>query len=190
MMPDPSAETVALEGSLLTLDDVGENYTEEYRGSVGVSGGKVCPESDFEFTDAGMMRAAFVWELGDGDQVELVEMVRVGEPDELDALFPAIRSAFEVCSGTVWTDYGDTRAVEILPTPDIGDDRIAALVRHGDPPFEGRHDHVRTMYVRTGEIFVEISISEPLDGFDQEPSVDGQEFTQLVTSAIARLQSR
>lgn len=188
--PGPSPETAALEGSLLTLEDVRGDYVEEYRGSVGVSGGAVCPESDFEFDDVGMVRAVFVRDLEEDNEVELVEMVRVAEPGELDVLFPALKSAAEACSGVTWTDYGDTQMIEILPAPELGADRIAVLARHGDPPFDERHDYVRTLYTRTGEIFVEMSVAERLDESGQEPTVSDEEFMALAASAIALLPTR
>ena len=185
--PPPSAETAALEGSLLRLADVGGGFTEEYRGPVGESGEEVCPESDFKFNDAGMVRASFVLSLDGDDEVGLAQMVRVAEPDELDILFPALKLAFEACSGVVKTDYGETQTLDVVSAPNVGDDRIAVHARHGDPPFDGRHDDIRTIYVRTGDIFMEISIAEPLDDADQKVSVGDTEFERLVDEAVARL---
>lgn len=42
--PPPSAETAALEGSLLTGADVGGSFVVESRGQVGLSGGGVSPD--------------------------------------------------------------------------------------------------------------------------------------------------
>lgn len=185
--PPPTEETAALEGSLLTLAGVGGGFVEEYRGPVGASGSEVCPESDFEFEDVGMVRASFVWSLDGDDEVGLVEMLRVGEPGELDVLFPALKAAFEACSGVVWTDYGQTQTVELMEFPEVGDDRLAVHARHGEPPFDERHDDIRTVYVRSGDIFAEISIAEPLDTDDDEASVSDQEFERIVMEAVARL---
>jgi hypothetical protein len=185
--PPPSEETEALESSLLTLADIGGDFAEEYRGPMGASGGGVCPESDFEFEDVGMVRASFVWSLDGDDEVGLVEMLRVGEPGELDTLLPALKTAFEACSGVVWTDYGQTQTVEVMEFTEVGDDRLAVHARHGEPPFDGRHDDIRTVYVRSGDIFAEISIAEPLDTADDRLSVSDMEFERIVSQAVARL---
>jgi len=58
--PGPSPETAALEASLLTVADLEDSFVEESRGQVGISGSKLCTESDFAFEDVGMVRASFV----------------------------------------------------------------------------------------------------------------------------------
>lgn len=184
--PPPSAETAALEGSLLTVADVGGSFRVESRGQVGVSGSGICPESDFGFDDVGVVRASFVWSLDD-DEVGLVEMLRATEPGELDILFPALRAAYDACDQVVWTDYGDTQTVELMTRPEVGDDQIAVHVLHGDPPFDGRHDDIRIVYIRSGNTFAEISVSETLDSAEDSPSVSDTEFSRMVEEAIAKL---
>jgi hypothetical protein len=134
-----------------------------------------------------MVRASFVWSLDGDHEVALVEMLRVGQPGELDALFPALKAAFEACSGDVWTDYGQTQTVELMDSTEAGDDRLAVHARHGDAPFENRHDNIRTVYVRSGDIFAEINISESLDTAEDKLSVSDKEFERIVVQAIARL---
>jgi len=184
--PPPSAETAALEGSLLTVADVGDSFIVESRGQVGLSGGGICPQSDFGFDDVGVVRASFVSTVG-GDEVSLVEMLRAVEPGELDVFFPALRAAYQACHGVVWTDYGDTQTVELMTGPDVGDDRIAVRARHGDPPFDGRHDNVRIVYVRSGNTFAEINVSETLENAEDSTSVSDAEFGRIVAEAIAKL---
>jgi hypothetical protein len=184
--PPPSAETAALEGSLLTVADVGGGFILESRGQVGVSGSGICPESEFRFDDVGTVRASFVWSVDD-DEAGLVEMLRATEPGELDVLFPALRAAYDACYGVVWTDYGDTQTVEPMTGPEVGDDQIAVHALHGDPPFDGRHDDIRIVYVRSGNTFAEISVSEALDGAQDSPSVSDTEFSRIVEEAIAKL---
>ena len=184
--PPPSAETAALEGSLLTVADVGDSFVVESRGQVGLSGGGVCPESDFGFDDVGVVRASFVSTI-DGDEVSLVEVLRAVEPGELDALFPALRAAYEACHGVVWTDYGDTQTVELMSCLHVGDDQIAIRARHGGPPFDGRHDNIRIVYVRSGNTFAEISVSEALENAEDSTSLSDTEFSRIVAEAIAKL---
>ena len=184
--PPPSAETAALEGSLLTVAEVGDSFVVESRGEVGLSGGGVCPESDFGFDDVGVVRASFVWPV-EGGEVGLVEVLRAVEPGELDVLFPALRAAYQACDGVVWTDYGDTQTVELMTGPDVGDDLIAVRARHGEPPFDGRHDDIRIVYVRSGNTFAEISVSEVLEDAEDSTSVSDAEFSRIVEDAIAKL---
>ena len=184
--PPPSAETAALEGSLLAVAEVGDSFVVESLGQVGLSGGGICPESDFGFEDVGVVRASFVSTV-DGDEVSLVEMLRAVEPGELNVLFPALRAAYEACDGVVWTDYGDTQTVELMTGPDVGDDQIAVRARHGDPPFDGRHDNIRIVYVRSGNTFAEISVSEGLENAEDSASVSDAEFSRIVEEAITKL---
>jgi hypothetical protein len=123
--PEPSAETAALERSLLSLGDVGGEFEEEYRGQVGVGGGKLCPESDFAFEDVGAVRVAFVWPTGDDQQVELVEMLHVVESGGIDALMAGLEAGVEACDGVEWTDYGETKSFTVVAMPDIADETVA-----------------------------------------------------------------
>ncbi len=182
--PEPSPETAALEASLLTVADLRDSFVEESRGQVGVSGSKLCSESDFAFEDVGMVRASFVRSLDGDDEISLVEMLRVGEPGELDAFFPALKAAYQTCAGREWKDYGETKTVELMDAPDVGDDRIA--VRSGIPPFDRRLDYGRTVYVRIGDTFVEISVWETLEDGEQV-SVTDEELDRIVRAAIAKL---
>jgi hypothetical protein len=184
--PAPSAETTALEGSLLTVADVGGSFLVESLGQVGLSGGGICPESNFGFDDVGVVRASFV-STADGHELSLIEMLRVAEPGELDVLFPALRAAYQACDGVVWTDYGDTQTVELMTGPNVGDDQIAVRARYGDPPFNGRHVNIRIVYVRSGSTFAEISISEELRNAEDSMSLSDAEFSRIVAEAIAKL---
>lgn len=184
--PPPSAATVALEGRLLTEADVGSGFAEESRGRAGVSGGMICPEADFETADVGVVRVAFV--RGSGrDEIGLDQVLRVAEQGELDRLFVGMRDAYEACFGVVWTDYGDTRMVEPLMIPEVGDDRIAVHAVRGDPPFDGRHDDDRGVIVRSGDILIEITVSEVHDSAQTPPSLGDEEFLGIVAKALEKL---
>lgn len=185
--PPPSAETAALESALLTVADIGGGLVEEHRGAVSASGGGVCPESGFSFEDVGLVAASFVWPTDGEDAVGLTEMVRTGDQAELEALFAELTAAYEACYGLVWTDYGDTQTVEPMAVPDVGDDRLGVHALHGEPPFEGRHDDVRLVYVRAGNTYAEISIAETLDHSGDLKTVSDAEFSRIVAEAIARL---
>lgn len=177
--PPPSAETAALEDALLTVEDVGGEFTEEYRGQVGVSGGGLCPESTFRFSDVGMVRANFRGPLGDDDQVDLTEMMYVVEPGGITTLMSDLKAGYEACDGVVWTDYGTTQTVEIIDAPAIGDDRLAIRRIEGEPPFEGEVTETTTLYVCEGDVFVEISTDVR--------SVGSDEFERIASVAIDKL---
>lgn len=76
---------------------------------------------------------------------------------------------------------------ELITGPDLGDDQIAVRERHGDAPFDRRHDNVRIVYVRSGNTFAEISVSEVLENAEDSPSVSDAEFSRIVEGAIAKL---
>ena len=119
--------------------------------------------------------------------MSLIEVLRAVEPGELESLFPALRAAYQACDGVVWTDYGDTQTVELMTAPAVGDDQIAVLSLHGDAFFDGRHDNIRIVYVRSGNTFAEISVSEALENAEDPASVSDAEFNRIVETAIAKL---
>jgi hypothetical protein len=186
--PSPSAETRALEDSLLSEADVGGAFEVASQGGIGISGGGICPESDFGFDSVGAVRVSFVAKTN-GDEITIEETLRVAAPNELDDLFPAMKAAYRACFGEVWTDYGDTQTVGSMEVPDVGDDRIAVHARHGDPPFDGRHDDIRLVYVRSGDIFAEVSLAEIHEDGSEGPRVSDAEFARIVREAIAKLSS-
>lgn len=170
--PPPSAVTIALEGRLLTEADVGGDFVEESRGEAGMGGGIICPEADFEFADVGVVGVSVVRRSGRG---------------EVDGLFVGMRDVYEACFGVVWTDCGDTQTVERLMVPEVGDDRIPVHTVRGDPPFDGRHDDDRGVFVRSGDTVIEITISEVHDSAQTQPSIGDGEFLRIVTKALEEL---
>lgn len=184
--PPPSAETAALESSLLSLADVDGGFEEEYRGQVGVSGDMLCPDSDFAFEDVGAVRVALVWPTGDDKEVELVEMLRVVESDGIVALMVDLEVALESCEGVEWADYGETKSLTVMALPEIGDNSLAAR-SPADLPFEGRFDYGRRIYVAKGDIFVEITIWETLEGAADTPVVSDDEMYRIASTAVSKL---
>jgi hypothetical protein len=184
--PPPSAETAALESSLLPLADVGGGFEEESRGQVGVSGDKLCPDSDFAFEDVGTVRVAFVWPTGDDEQVELVEMLRVVESGGIAALMADLEAALKSCEGVEWTDYGETKSFTVMAVPEIGDNSLAAR-SPADPPSEGSFDYGRRIYVAQGDILVEVTIWETLEGAADTPVVSDDEMYRIAATAVSKL---
>lgn len=158
--PPPSAETAAVESSLLSLAEVDGGFEEESRGQVGVSGNKLCPESDFAFEDVGAVRVAFVWPTGDDEPVELIETLRGVESDGIEALMADLEAALGACDGVVWTDYGEEKSFTVMAGPEIGDKNLGVRLP-ANPPTDGSFDYGRTVYVAQGDVFVEINMGDP-----------------------------
>jgi hypothetical protein len=184
--PPPSAETAALEPSLLTLADVDGGFEEESRGQVGVSGDKLCPDADFAFEDVGAVRVAFAWPTGNDEQVELVETLRVVGADEIAVLMADLEAALELCEGVEWVDYGETKSLTVMAVPEIGDNSLATR-SPANQPSVGRYDYGRRIYVAQGDTFVEITIWETLEGATDTPVVSDDEMYRIAASATARL---
>jgi hypothetical protein len=184
--PEPSAKTAALESSLLSAADVGGGFEEESRGQVGVSGDSLCPDSGFAFDDVGGVRVAFVWPTGDDDQVELVEVLHVVESGGIDTLIAGLEAAIAACDGVEWTDYGETMSLTVMTAPEIGDQSFAVRWPSELPPDE-RFDYGRTIYVADGDVFVEISIWETLEGATDTPVVSDDDLYQIATTAVTKL---
>lgn len=187
--PPPSAETAALEGALLSVEDVGGEFIEEYRGQVGSSGWGLCGEADYHFDDVGMVRAAFLWPLGDDEQVEVVEMMYVVESGGVATLMSDLKAAYAACDGVVWTDYGTTQTVETMAAPEIGDDRLAVRRIDGEPPFDRDITQARVLYVAQDDVFAEITITEHFDSDTDTPSLSDEECYRIATTAIDKLPS-
>jgi hypothetical protein len=185
--PPPSAATEALEPALLTVADVGGDFEEMFRGGVGVGGGSVCPESEFEIESAGAERVEFVWALEDDRDVTLEEFVRVVESEGIDTFMEGLTAAYDSCFGVVWTDYGQTQTVEPYAVPSTGDARIGVLWLGGDPPFDGRIDASRKIFVAVGDVFAEVSVSQALDGRSANPTLSDGDFHRIIETAVANL---
>jgi hypothetical protein len=186
--PPPSAETAALESSLMSVDDIGGGFVEEYRGDVGMSGWGVCPETDFKFEDTGMVRASFYRPVGDDDQIEVVEMMYVVESD-VDQLMADLTAAYESCYGLVWTDYGEKKTVEAMTAPVIGDDSLAVAFPPGEVPSRGTYDYGRTIYVTSGDVFIEISCWETIQAESDTPLTSNDELYRIAATAVTNLEN-
>lgn len=181
--PGPSEATVRLLDSLLTAADLGPGFTEDFRGEAGESGGMICPDSDHETEAAGVVRVSFVRE--GNPSLEVTETLRAIEtPGDW---FAILRSAYVTCDGTVWTDYGDTQTVSLLEIPGFGNDSFAVVGRHGEPPFDGPHDNVRTVFVRYGEVLLMVGVTETLESSEVVLSMSDAELLDIVAGAVARL---
>ena len=184
--PPPSAQTAELESSLLALADVNGGFEEESRGQVGVSGGKLCPDSDFAFEDVGTVRVAFVWPTGDDEQVELVEMLRVVEADGIAALMTDLEAALALCEGVEWVDYGETKSLTVMAVPEIGDKSLA-LRSPANLTSDESLDYGRTIYVAQDDTFIEITIWETLQGATDTPVISDDEMYRIAATATSKL---
>jgi hypothetical protein len=189
--PPPTAETAALEPYLLYVEDIGNGFSADDRGEVGVSGGKVCPESDYKTENMGMVRANFSKASAD-DEIhfgqDLHEHLRSAPPGELAAMMGEMKAAYQVCDGAVWTDYGDGKMLTVLDAPALGDGAIAVQTLIGDAPdFDGRRTESRTVLVHQGDVFLEVTIEEEIEGRANQPLMSDEEFYRIVARAVERL---
>ncbi len=185
----PSAATVALEPSLLTIDDVGGDFELEGRDQFGASSDvaiSFCPDSDFEFKEVGGVDVRFVWPTDDPDPMKLFETLRIVESGDIDTLMTDLEAAVALCDGVKWTDYGDTYSWTPIDPPKIGD-RSVAVQSPTERPSNGRFDLNRTVWVADGDVLVEIGIWETLDGATELPLISDDELFRIATTAVARL---
>ncbi len=176
--PPPSAETVALEGSLLALEEVDGGFEEESRGQVGVGGGGICRESDFRFEDIGAVRVSFIDSGGD-EPTELTEMMYVVPDGGISDMMQGLKDGFRACDGVVWTDYGTTQTVDVIEAPGLGDDSFAVTRIEGEPPFETDTFESTTFYVAKGDVFIELSTDVR--------TVGEAEFMRIATVAVDKV---
>ncbi len=185
----PSVATLALEPSLLTIDDVGGDFEVEGRDQFGANSDVVisfCPDSDFEFNEVGGVDVRFMWPTDDPDPMKLFETLRIVESDDIDTLMTDLGTAVALCDGVKWTDYGDTYSWTPIDPPEIGDRRVA-VQSPTDRPSDGRFDLNRRVWVAEGDVFVEILTVETLDGPTDEPLISDGELFRIATAAVDRL---
>jgi hypothetical protein len=177
--PPPSAETVALEGSLLAREEVDGGFEEDSRGQVGVGGGGICGEADFRFEDIGAVRVSFIDGTGDGEPTELTEMMYVVPDEGIADMMRGLKDGFQACDGVVWTDYGTTQTVEVIEAPGLGDDSFAVTRIEGEPPFDTDTFESTTFYVAKGDVFIELSTDVR--------AVGEAEFLRIATIAVDKV---
>ena len=108
------------------------------------------------------------------------------ESDGIVALMVDLEVALESCEGVEWADYGETKSLTVMALPEIGYNSLAAR-SPADLPFEGRFDYGRRIYVAKGDIFVEITIWETLEGAADTPVVSDDEMYRIASTAVSKL---
>jgi hypothetical protein len=136
--PQPSAETTALEPYLLTVSEVGADFTEQRGGQVSTGIGHVCPETDVSVGGFGAVKA---WLTRPNDD-EVVEV-------------------FNDCDGIEWDYQGEALVIEIVDAPVVADDQIA--VRPSDTDCADCY----TIYVHHGDVIAIISVPDHSDTYDE-----------------------
>ena len=187
---EPSAETAALESSLLTVDDVGGDFEEEGRHQFGASSDvaiSMCPDSGFAFEEVGGVSVVLVWPTDDPDPMKLFETLRIVESDELDTLMTDLEAAVELCDGVEWTDYGDTWSWTPMELPEIGDRSVAVQSRTEVRRSNGSFDLNRTVWVADGDILVDIGLIDTLDGATDTPLISDEQLYQIAATAVSKL---
>jgi hypothetical protein len=187
--PAPSAATEALEAALLTVDDIGGGFEEDFRGAVGVSGGRICPASDFRSPDTGMVRATFTRALGAEARIEIEQMMYVVEAGGIDRAIADLEAAYEACDGLVWTDYGEEKTVEMLAAPDIGDRSFAVAFPPPGSRGDGTYEYGRSVWAASGNVLIEIRCWETLTTDGAAAVMSDEDLYRIVEQAVANLAS-
>lgn len=182
-----------LAGTLLTLEEAGEGFVEEYRGTPSFDvAGQLCPEGretagdrlgvlSSDSTSAG---AGFVspgppeYTGGDPGDRFLQQSVLTADAAQIADGMAALRAGFEACYGKTWRVEGDEYAVEPLDVPAVGEESFGVLRSH--------FAEIPTAYIRSGETFMIVSVEEVSDP-DNPPKTTEQEFARLVEAAANRL---
>ena len=155
--PQPSEETAALEPYLLTVGEVGTDFTEQRGGQVSTEIGHVCPETDVSVGGFGAVKAAFTRPNDD----EVVEHLYTAEPEVVDQLMEDIKAVFNDCDGIEWDYQGEALVIEIVDAPVAADDQIA--VRPSDTDCADCY----TIYVHHGDVIAIISVPDHSDAYDE-----------------------
>jgi hypothetical protein len=182
--PQPSAETAALEPYLLTLDDVGDGFTEQRGGQVTYDIGHLCPGTEISIGQVGAVKADFVKPSG-GHEISVTQHIWTDSPDLIDAYMTNLKTAFEECDGVAWEYYGETSVRVIMDPPAVGDDRIA--VHEWSPDDESDVVDWRTVFVRRGDIVASVTVAEGRADWTAPRAMTDEEFYAIVSDAIDKL---
>jgi hypothetical protein len=152
---------------LLTSEEVGGDFVEEYRGKVTFDvAGSLCPAGreaagealEVLSSESTSGSASFVSPpppeytgAEPGDTV-LRQQVLTADADEIEAGMAALRAGLAECYGTTWRVEDLEHTVEPLRIPDVGEESFGVLLRHfADIP---------TAYIRKGRIFMIVQAEE------------------------------
>lgn len=185
--PAPSAETEKLEVWLLTVEEVGAEFSEQFRGSAGVEGGRLCPNADYAVENHGVVRVELLRGAGP-DRLSVSESLWAVEPGKSEDLFTRLSAAQTSCDGQRWTDYGETYVFTAVAPPALGDDSLAGRLQFGDGiRGDGPVDDERTVTIRKGDIVIELTVHEILDGPEAASSMNDENFYAIVARAFEKL---
>jgi hypothetical protein len=184
-----------LEGTLLTLEEAGKGFVEEYRGTMPFDvAGQLCPEGreaagdalDVLSSDSRSAGAGFVspappeYTGGDPGDRFLQHSVLIADAAQIADGMAALRAGFEVCYGKTWRVEGDEYTVEPLEVPGVGEESFGVLRSH--------FAEIPTAFLRRGETFMIVSVEEVPDP-GNPPKTTEQEFARLVEAAADHLPS-
>lgn len=196
----PTPEDLA--ASLLTADDLGGEWlavpdfasgmlSDEMKGEISLP--ELCAQADAAAVEAA---AGLEWQVGaafsrgemseDGYVPTLVQLMLVGETDEIASTFEALRQGLAACAGTdqVFEGEGAFR-IEEVPLPAVGDDRIGLRYQQTDAPTDHVHFDMRPMLVRDGAVIMWLNETEIT--LAAEPAVALDELSGILTAAVENL---
>ena len=152
-----------------------------------------CAEAD---AAAGEAVAGLEWQVGaafsrgevpeEGYVPTLVQLMLVGEPDQIASTFEALRNGFAACAETEQVFEGEgTFRIEEVPLPNVGDDQIGLRYQQLDAPADHVHFDMRLMLVRDGAVIMWLNETEIT--LAAEPTVTVEELGNILTAAAENL---
>lgn len=148
--PQPSADTAAMEERLLTVSEIGADFSEQRGGQVSADIGHLCPETDVSVGGFGAVKAWFTTSSGD----EVAELLYTAEPEVVGQLMEDIKTAFNDCDGIAWDYFGEALMIEVVDAPLVSGDQIA--IHRSDADCADCY----TVYARSGDVIAIISVPD------------------------------
>ena len=179
-----------LKTSLLTLQEVGEDFKQDFRGKATFNtADDLCPDGraaagdavDVLSSDSTSALVSYVSPKGyDGDtpgDVLIQHFVVTADAGRISAGMAALKAGFDRCYGTTWKVKGQSVTVDPRDAPNVGAERFGVV--SGDN---------RTVYVRQANVFMIVAVEEKPNPA-APPRMSEAEFVRIVEAAARHLPS-
>lgn len=187
---------------LLTADDLGGDWVLPPDAAPGILPDEakaelptldLCEEAGAEARAAA---AGLDWQVGTGFALgeapeggftpSFLELALAGEPDQIATTFTTVRNGLAACIGTQqFIQDGGDFAIEAVPLPGVGDDRIGLRWRQLDQPEGSDRWDVRLVLIRAGAVIVWINEVEVNP--TGQPVVGPDELAAIAAAAVEKL---
>lgn len=197
-VPNPAQ----LAEALLTADDLGGDWVLPADAVAGILPDEAKAElptldlCEAAGAEAKAVAAGLDWQVGTGFTLgrapdggftpSFLELALAGDPDQIAATFATVRDGLAACIGTrqLIEDGGDF-AIEEVPLPGVGDDRIGLRWRQLDQPEGSDRWDVRLVLIRAGAVIVWINEVEVNPA--AQPVVGPDELAAIAVAAAEKL---